>query len=527
MTHVLRFCLFLLTATCLHAQGFTIDVSPEVKTVAPKQNAVFTIDVRPTGGFSASIFLRGLAPTLNPAGVIIDPLTLNAPYTSPVTLTIVPAANEVGTHTIVVEARNGAVASYDTIVLTVQPEPGADHWTVHTTASSGLPSNSVTAVGFDRSGTSWIGTDIGLARALPGEGPRPVTGLEGGGAVGAIGLDSAGAVWVANSRGLWRYLDEVWTSYPLPPGILPPGWTVQSIAAAPDGTMWFGTTGGLLRLKESVWKLFTTEDWGRVIPSRIWNVVVTRKGDVWASVQSSDVVGRGVLKFDGNFWTTYSLIPSGLHDHSSASALTIDNADQIWILTYDGLATVSGTELVKHPTNFRSSSIATDRNGRLWVGSSWSGDPEALYSQQSGPWKAHLLSDAGLPVNTMMTRFAIHPDGSVWAGTYQNGLVILRPGNAATATGLSDRAISSDRLRISPNPLRSGGTIDFSTKGGTVRITLHDNVGREVTVLFNGIVAPGERSLPIDMSNIQAGAYLLSVAVDGQPASSRMVLVGR
>jgi hypothetical protein len=83
------------------------------------------------------------------------------------------------------------------------------------------------------------------------------------------------------------------------------------------------------------------------------------------------------------------------------------------------------------------------------------------------------------------------------------------------------------RFSMTPNPLASSGTLRLTSPGGQTRITLHDNLGRDVATLFDGMLASGDHALPVDLSGVSTGSYLVRVAVGGTTPSSGMVFVSR
>ena len=526
MTHLLRFCLILLTATSAWAQGFTITASPRARTITAGMRATFTISALPNNGFNASVPLRVIAPTLNPAIVLLDPQKINAPYSSVATLTIAPTGGDIGAHMIIIEGKNGNVVSYDTITLTVRLVAGADQWVVYDTVNSALPSMRILAIEFDRTGTTWIGTELGLLRALPGRAPERMNGPFGGRTIHAMAIDSANGVWVLNYGSISRYLNGTWVDYQLPDTLLNLRSSVHSIAATPDSSIWFGTEVGLLRLRHDEWTHFTSNDWGTAIGNQVYDIVVTSKGEVWGS--STDRAGHcGLVKFDGRFWTTYSMRELGLGEHMDIGRLAVDDSDQVWIVTWDGLSSASGPQIIHRGSPGRAVTIAAGSDGRLWLGSQLSEDGQILYAEQGQAWKEYPLDSSGLGHQARPTEIAIHDDGSIWVGTYAHGLAILRPGTGPLGIANTVHSNASSHMAVAPNPIASQGTIAVTTKGGPARLSLNDNVGRQVAILFEGALRPGEQSLPIDLSEIAAGAYLLTLSVDGGISTSRMILVAR
>lgn len=156
-----------------------------------------------------------------------------------------------------------------------------------------------------------------------------------------------------------------------------------------------------------------------------------------------------------------------------------------------------------------------------------------LYRSEGNGWKSYPLDSSGIGRDARISKVVVHRNGSVWVGT-SHGLAILWAGNDTGAVGggtssvsVVDRSILAAQVGVTPNPLGSHGNLSLATKGGAARITLHDNLGREVMTLFDGVLASGQQTLPIELSSVPAGVYQISVAVEGSSPSSRMIVVSR
>ncbi len=65
-------------------------------------------------------------------------------------------------------------------------------------------------------------------------------------------------------------------------------------------------------------------------------------------------------------------------------------------------------------------------------------------------------------------------------------------------------------LSVSPNPARGRATIAFTTSSpGPARVTLHDLLGREVLVVYDGWVLAGGRRVSMDVVSFPAGLYVI------------------
>jgi hypothetical protein len=92
-------------------------------------------------------------------------------------------------------------------------------------------------------------------------------------------------------------------------------------------------------------------------------------------------------------------------------------------------------------------------------------------------------------------------------------------GEAAPApTGLA--------LTVAPNPVRGSARLGLSLDTpDTVRLSLHDALGREVAVLANGPRAAGEHEVDVDLTGLPAGVYLLRLGTEAGTLARPLTVV--
>lgn len=97
--------------------------------------------------------------------------------------------------------------------------------------------------------------------------------------------------------------------------------------------------------------------------------------------------------------------------------------------------------------------------------------------------------------------------------------------NGTVSSVNDDTTPFTGSLRLSPNPMTSGGVAELSlTAPGHVRADILDMMGRTVSVLTDEHAAASTRILPIDASTLSAGTYLLRVSINGATTTSRFVV---
>ena len=77
-----------------------------------------------------------------------------------------------------------------------------------------------------------------------------------------------------------------------------------------------------------------------------------------------------------------------------------------------------------------------------------------------------------------------------------------------------------------PNPFNPTTVIPFMvTESMPVRLAVYDLLGRQVTVLMDGVVSAGPQRATFDASRLPAGLYLAVVEQAGQRSVRRMTLL--
>lgn len=77
-----------------------------------------------------------------------------------------------------------------------------------------------------------------------------------------------------------------------------------------------------------------------------------------------------------------------------------------------------------------------------------------------------------------------------------------------------------------PNPFNPTTQIRFSIpESGSVQLTVHDILGREVAILVNGFLPAGEHQSSFDASNLSSGVYLYSLRAGNTFLTGKLLLV--
>ena len=257
----------------------------------------------------------------------------------------------------------------------------------------GLPQNSVTAILQTRDGYLWLGTRGGLARF---DGVRFVVfgvaeGLQGLN-VRTLCQDRQGALWIGTANCLSRYQDGRFTTFTTREGLA--GDLINDLAEDPEGTLWVATVTGLSRWREGRFETIGAER-GLSEP-HVRKVLIDTNGVVWASV-----LNLGLMRWDRNAFV--NAIPSTERQRQEPYCLMRDPAGRIWAGYLGRVLCLNGQSITTY--------------GRA----------------------------EGVP-NVRISCLAAAGDGTVWAGTFDQGLYHLRDGKflqVRQPNGLSDEAVQA------------------------------------------------------------------------------------
>lgn len=252
----------------------------------------------------------------------------------------------------------------------------------------------------------WVGTSVGaLEIDLAGGGMvNSYTRKEGlaNEYVFAIGQDREGAHWFGtNSGGASRLKDGTWKTF-FPMHGLADYW-VYSFAQHPDGGWWIGTWAGVNRYDPESGRMDTYVK--ELVNEWVYAMVVDQKQRIWFGTEG------GISRFDGQNWRSWT----------HADGLGAENVEQLPLSTNTGLGTrnrhdlgvLSGGMSTYNPNYVFS--LALEPDGSLWAGT-WGGGVSRFDGES---WSSYSRKE-GLTGNIVYS--LVHDQqGRLWAGT-SNGL---------------------------------------------------------------------------------------------------------
>ena len=229
---------------------------------------------------------------------------------------------------------------------------------VYDTRNSVLTNNEVRTIHEDAGGILWVGTTAGglyrLERGQLQKDDRPI----GSQTINVVLSTSDGSLFVGTGNGLYRMRGERVDRFGADNGLLAD--TVHSLVEAPDGRLFIGTEGGVNILTQDV---LSPGPVPSASQKRVLGLLIDKGGSLY-------LAGIRLDRFDASLRQTLSLpVPLEV-----AQTLFQDRDGIVWVGLYGGgIARLENDRLdmFRQEDGFldrRAWSIASDREGGLWIG---------------------------------------------------------------------------------------------------------------------------------------------------------------
>ncbi|NYE63776.1 ligand-binding sensor domain-containing protein/signal transduction histidine kinase [Duganella sp. 1224] len=298
----------------------------------------------------------------------------------------------------------------------------------HLSVEQGVTQETVNSIVQDRQGYIWLGTQSGLNRydgyrltAFKNDPANPQSLLDS--YIQTLYEDAAGHLWVGSRGGLDRY-DAVTQAFTHVLSGVP----VSSIVSDGKQGLWLGTNDGLQHLDLASGQLrllrHADGDQDSINDDRVTALARDANGNLWVgTVRGLDLLAAAETRFrhigpqDGrpeNSLTALSIGPDGV---LWAGALRGVQAWRLQGQSAERLALALPEEL----TRLRMTRLLHDRDGTLWLGTFSDGlrrrDAASgrVYSYPRDPLNRHSISDSQVS--------ALYQDrsGTLWVGTWYGG----------------------------------------------------------------------------------------------------------
>lgn len=233
--------------------------------------------------------------------------------------------------------------------------------------------------------------------------------------------DREGSIWVATSRGLYRLRPELIKAYSKADGL--PHDEVYPLLQTRGGQIWVGTIHGLGLFDGRTFVRHPLSHLDELIQS-LWE---DRAGRLWIGVYGGWLFRYAHGKID-------NLTPPQTRN-APVWAIQEDRAGAIWVATERGIVTLENDRVVRHFTmqdglpsdDVKAIHESVGRDGKSVL---WFGTYGGLAKLEDGRFTS-FTSSAGLAGNRVRS---IHEDadGTLWIGTYDDGMSRLRDGKFFT-----------------------------------------------------------------------------------------------
>lgn len=299
-------------------------------------------------------------------------------------------------------------------------------------------------------GALWVGTSAGVHEVDLGSGKLRATFTRKEGLaneyVFAIGLDRDGHKWFGtNAGGVSRYKDGRWKTF-FPMHGLADYW-IYSFAQQKNGDFWIGTWAGVNKVDAKTGRFSTYVR--ELVNEWVYGIAVDAQDRVWFGTEG------GVSMYDGKRWASWT------HKQGLGAA----NVDKLPFSTNTGLGTRSRHDLsvgadgpATYNPNYVFSMLAA-ADGSIWAGT-WGGGA----SRWDGKAWTNYTTRQGL-AGDIVYSLAQDAQGTLWLGT--NRGLSRWDGKAFRNLGVADGLLDQNVYAIAVAP---DGDVWVGTKKGVARV---------------------------------------------------------
>lgn len=222
-----------------------------------------------------------------------------------------------------------------------------------------------------------------------------------------IALDDKGNIWIGSNKGLMKFDNDSIAVLNIENSGLPEN-NIIDLLTDDFGNIWMATYNGkLVKYDGSSWDSFNIRN---LYSCDIRNLNIDKNNNIWISTNC-----KSVIKYDGNAFIQYDKTNSGLPD-DNINDITVDNYGNIWFAT-NSSGIVKYDEVSWTLFNTSNSSLPSNKTKRIFVDDyrqMWIGTDKGLTKYNNNSWTTY----PNYPNNPI----DMDKNGSLWVGTSWSGL---------------------------------------------------------------------------------------------------------
>jgi ligand-binding sensor domain-containing protein len=187
---------------------------------------------------------------------------------------------------------------------------------------------------------------------------------------------------------------------------------------------------GLARFDGETWTTYSAEN-SDLPCDHVIGLAVDGEGNVWAGTETG-----GLAKFDGDVWTHFLEMdgPAGL-EQATISEVSFDRQGRLWAGTASGAAMFDGESWTSYDGSNSALPVAASHEVVVdHAGNTWIGTEEGLAKFDGETWTLFTKTNSGLP-SSWIRAIVCDEKGNIWVGMDIGGLAVYRKGGVDLAGG--------------------------------------------------------------------------------------------
>lgn len=536
----------ILSFTFTKAQYYGIQLDTSADTLQAGNEHTYALSVNPVNNFSSSIYFSALPVSCFQGDISFSHSVLNTPYTVQSLTVKVKSTCPSGWYSIIIKAANGPAVEYDSLFLFVPDAQSTSGWKVY-----GLGNSPFTGFTFpytiyiNESGTLLydylsIGSTKGIGYFSKEWNLRKEDSVFTYNACGEIksreyqsdqmssnlkfgfsrvkGFRGVNSLIASDYNGFQEFdssgrLLHTYNSQNSPIN-------VDNAFFDIDGNIWITSSSAIARQKENgAWNVFTKSANG--LPDATYTSAVELNGTFWFATD------KGLIKYDGTFWTTYNSVNSTLSYDEIFKLSRVDG--KICGSNYNSIFTVQNNKIISFVCpllglgEYINSFLAYGPDD-FFVGKFKGDQGEGpLFRLKDGMWYSYNKQNSGFPVCVgegyytipgYITDIKKDKKGKLWLATQGCGIVSFSPPELLVTGGIKASAeISKSILKLVPNP-SSNGSFTVESDVPVNGLKVYDLLGNETA-----------SSIQPSISGLTKGVYLVKINTSRGVETEKLIIL--